>query len=330
MKKQIVSLLFLIYSMCAQGAGDVVYLRVYQPERENLTPAACRLLETKLTQMLSIEGLSNNSPNNRLIFTAKAHLLQKNIVAGIPNRITVKIDLTLIIGDAIDNMVFGTHAFPLVGVGLNEDSAILQAIKTVKTEDESIARYLKQVKKRITDYYREQEPLLLKHADVLAGQGRYDEAITYLASVPNAYKPCYDHCQNKMIALYQNQTNEEGLKLLTQAKAAWYKGLDSTAANEAYSLVSAIKPTASCYSEVGSLIRQIGDKLSDDQQKEWAFQQKQYEDELAREQRAFDAQQKREKREAAIRKQEIEAARQVAVEYAKHQPETINNTILLW
>ncbi len=316
--------------MCAQGAGDVVYLRVYQPERENLTPAACRLLESKLTQMLSIEGLTNNSPNNRLIFTAKAHLLQKDIMAGIPNRITVKIDLTLIIGDAIDNMVFGSHSLPLVGVGLNEDSAILQAIKTVKTGDESIARYLRQIKKRITNYYRDREPLILKYADVLAGQGRYDEAISYLASVPDVSGPCYDHCQNKMIELYQNQTNEEGLRLLTQAKAVWGKGLDSNAANEAYSLISAIKPTASCFMKIDSLVKQIGDKLNDDQQKEWAFRQKQYEDEIARDQRDFDAQQIREKREAAIRKQEIEAARQVAIEHAKHQPETINNTILLW
>ena len=77
----------------------------------------------------------------------------------------------------------------------------------------------------------------------------------------------------------------------------------------------------------------------------WDFKVKQYEDErareqrdfearIAREQRDFDAQQAREIRNAEIRRQEIEAARQAAVEYARNQPDVVyysyNQTVLLW
>ena len=59
---------------------------------------------------------------------------------------------------------------------------------------------------------------------------------------------------------------------------------------------------------------------------------KQYDDQVAKEKREFEARVEQDKREAEIRKQNIEAARQVAVEYARNQPKEVYyyNTILLW
>ena len=70
------------------------------------------------------------------------------------------------------------------------------------------------------------------------------------------------------------------------------------------------------------------------EQRDFEFKVQQYTDEKAREQRNFEARQIREARNAALRQQEIRAARDVAMEYARNQPDVVyyesNNTILLW
>ena len=319
-------------SVFAQNA-DVAALsiRVQQPEREYLNAASCRLLQTKMTQILTQNGIVKDMPSNRFVLTAKANVLNKDIIAGSPSRVSEQIELTFIIGDVLDNIKYGTYVLSLTGVGLNEEKAIQQAIKNVKVNDLGMAQFIEQSKTKIVNYYRDNEAKILRDAEVLASEGRFDEALYGLAMVPDACGPCYEHCQEKMLEINQLKIDSEGQSLLSQAKAAWAKSPDASGAEAVYPLIAAIKPSASCYGKVEPFLKQITNKLVADERRQWEFKMKQYEDAKAREQRDFEAREARDARNAAIRKQEIEAARQVAVEYARNQPDVIyNNTILLW
>lgn len=318
-------------------------IRVLQPERENLSASSCRLLQTKMTQILTRSSIVSDLPSNRFVLTAKANVLNKDVIAGSPSRISEQIELTFIIGDVIDNIKYGTHVLPLTGVGLNEEQALQQAIKTIKVNDSDIASFIDNAKKRIVAFYRENEDKILREADALVAAGRYDDALYVLSMVPDACGECYAHCQDRMFEIGRERTNYNGQALLSQAKAAWAKSPDASGAEEVYPLISAISPSASCYGEVAPFLEQIRKKLVADDRREWEFKMKQYEDEkareqrdfedrVAREQRNFEAQQAREARNAAIRKQEIEACRQVAIEYARNQPDVVyyKQTVLLW
>lgn len=320
---------------CSTYAQDndvaTLSIRVMQPEREYLSSSSCRLLQTKMTQILTSNGISKDTPSNRFVLTAKANVLNKDIIAGSPTRISEQIELTFIIGDVIDNIKYGTYVLLLTGVGLNEEQALQQAIKNVKTNDTGIDRFIDDSKAKIVEYYCENETKIISNADVLASQGRYEEALYSLSMVPDAYGSLYSICQEKMLEINRQKVNEEGKTLLSQAKAIWAKSPDGNGAEAIYPLITAINPSADCFGEVDSFLKQITTKLLDDDRREWDFKMKQYEDAKAREQRDFDARQQREARDAAIRKQEIDAARQVAVEFARNQPDVIYyNTILLW
>lgn len=309
-------------------------IRVQQPERENLTAPSCRLLQTKMTQVLTQNGIVNDIPSNRFVMTAKANVLNKDVIAGSPSRVSEQIELTFIIGDVIDNIKYGSYALILTGIGLNDQQAIQMAVKSVKNNDPGLLAFIEQAKSRIVQYYRDNESKILRQADVLTTEEKYDEAIYLLSMVPDASAECYEHCLERMQQIMVLKIDSAGASLLSKAKAVWAKSPNASGARAVYPLVSAISPQARCYKEVSPFLKQITAKLEADEKREWEFKVKQYEDERAREQRDFEASQAREVREASIRRQEIAAARDIAIEYAKNQPQTVyyetNNTILLW
>lgn len=356
MKRMIFSLvLALLFGFWGYGQdSDVAALsiRVQQPEREYLTAPACRLLQTKMTQILNQNGVVNDIPSNRFVMTAKANVLNKDIIAGSPSRISEQIEMIFIIGDVIDNKKYGSYVLNLTGVGLNEQQAIQMAIKSIKNNDAGMHAFIEQSKTRIVQYYRDNEAKILLDADKLVSQGLFDEAVYALSLIPDACGECYAHCQERMVEINQLKIDEDGKALLTKAKAAWAKSPNAQGAKSVYPIITAISPHASCYKEVTPFLKQITSKLVADEKREWEFkvQQyedakareqrdfeqrvKEYEDSKAREQRNFEAQQAREARNAALMQQEIAAARDVAMEYAKNQPETVyyesNDIILLW
>ena len=356
MKRVLLSiiLVLLVGSLGYSQDADVAALsiRVQQPERDYLTAPACRLLQTKMTQILNQSGVVNDIPSNRFVMTAKANVLNKDIIAGSPSRISEQIEMTFIIGDVIDNKKYGSYVLNLTGVGLNEQQAVQMAIKSIKNNDSGMHAFIEQSKTRIVQYYRDNEAKILQDADKLVSQGRFDEAVYALSQVPNACGSCYAHCMERMLEINQLKMDWDGKSLLSRAKAAWAKSPNAQGAKAVYPLVSAISPQASCFKEVSPFLRQITSKLEADEQREWDFKVKQYEDEIARqqrefeqrvreyqdnkarEQRNFEAQQAKEARDAAIMQQEIAAARDVAMEYARNQPETVYyesyNTVLLW
>ncbi len=334
--KQIVAIALL----CILGAGvraqdkDVASLsiRVEQPEREYLSASSCRILQTKMTQILTRNGIAKDLPSNRFVMTAKANVLGKDIIAGSPSRVSEQIELTFIIGDVLDNIKYGTYVVNLVGVGINEEQALVQAVKNVRTNDKGMDAFIETAKTRIVKYYRDNEDKILQEANVLVAGSQFDQAIYLLSMVPDACGECYDHCQAKILEINKLKIDTEGESLFSQAKAKWAKSPNAEGAEEVYPLVAAISPSASCYPKVRPFLNQIQSKLVADEKRAWEFKMKQYDDQVAKEKREFEARVEQDKREAEIRKQNIEAARQVAVEYARNQPKEVYyyNTILLW
>lgn len=357
MKRLVIVIAIISMSWCCfaqDNNSDVssLSISVVQPKRDFLTDDVCWQLETRMTQILSANGVVNTVPSNRFVMTAKANVLNKDIIAGAPARVSEEIELTFIIGDVLDNKIYGTHAVNLIGVGLNENKALLSAIKNVKVGDKELALFVEQAKTKIVQYYIDNESQIVESAIKLSAEGKYDAALYQLSLVPDACKDCFFRCQEKMLQIIQQKIDSEGEMLLNQAHAIWAANPNASGADEVYPLVSQINTNASCYAEVQPFLNSITKKLINDDKRAWEFMVKQYEDEKAkeqrnfefkvqqyqdgkeREQRNFEARQAAAARNAVIRQQQIRAARDVAMEYAKNQPEVVyyktNNTLILW
>ena len=83
-----------------------IVLNTYLSEQMDVPAEARKLLNTKLSQVASNYGMAGSSVNPRFIITASINVGTKDIIAGPPQMIAQNLDVTIFIGDALENKIF--------------------------------------------------------------------------------------------------------------------------------------------------------------------------------------------------------------------------------
>lgn len=333
MKKIILSLAIAMVTVLS-SFSQTISIRIVQPERQNLTKESCQALQTVMTEMLTHRSIANNLPSNRFVLTAKADMIKKNFIAGSPARVSERLKITFMIGDVVKNMVFTSCTTLITGIGENDEQAILAAIQTINSDSDKYQVFIKDSEQKIVDYYSAAGNEILIMADKLKGEGKFDKAIYELCLVPAACGDVFEHCQDKIQEIIRCKYDFEGELLLTEAKSIWSATLNRDGAQRLLPIIKRISPLASCHVEALHLLDDIKTKLTADDQRDWAFMVRQYEDELAYQNKQLDAAIDHADKQLEIRRMEIESARDVAIEYAKNQPDVVYQSyvtpVLLW
>ncbi|MCX8491949.1 MAG: hypothetical protein ORN54_12875, partial [Cyclobacteriaceae bacterium] len=261
MKNIIVGLLLLGFLENAkgqnQGTSDdlsKITLNTYVSEKAALTGDAKNLLEDKLRQIVSVNGLGDNSSNTRFIITAAVNIGTKDIVAGPPQMIAQNVEVSLFIGDALDDKIFSTVILSLKGVGTNENKSFIEAIKSINPKKKEIVSFIEAGKNKIIAYYNNQCELIINDAMSLAQKEKYDEAIYKLSLVPIACTSCYSKCSFKIHEVYEASINQDGKRKLTEANAIWASSSNLEGAAKAIGLLSKIHLDASSKKDADKLI----------------------------------------------------------------------------
>lgn len=322
MKQRITLILFVITSffqnVIAQSNSinlndvDRIILNATTIENSNVPNDAKQILQSKLQQIATTNSLSGNSYNPRYIITAKANVLSKNVVAGPPQSIALNVEFVFFIGDAIDNIIYSTTNKTFKAVGSNENKAFIEAINQINTKDEIFKPLIEEGKNKIVNWYSTQCDFIIKNAETLATQEKYQEAIYTLISVPQVCKDCYTKCQDANKPIYIAYQNKECNKKLNEAKQKWSAEPTQKTAKVVATLLSLIYPDAPCYNEAEKLAEEVKKKIEDTEKKEWEFKMKKYNDNIEME------------------KQKLEIYKSVATEYAKRQPQTIIYNRINW
>ena len=324
--------------------GDKVYISVYQPERDEITPEAAKSLETKMRSLITKYGIVDEDANNRFVITAKLNITSKDIVPSTPPRISEKIDFTFIIGDVIENKVFESFNISAIGIGENENKAFISAINKINVNNEQFKTFVNNAKQKIVSYYSERCSEIIVQAKQDAANRDFDAAIYKLMQIPSICD-CANECQQLEIEFYTKHIELHAEQLLNNAKALWASSPTPEGASSAADVLAQIPAGTASQTGVNALIQDIESKLKEDQRKEWNFKMKQYNDNIAREKRQdemkarqqvadneYRAQQqaadnayraRQQESNNAARRQYIEACRQVGLEYARNQPQTV-------
>ena len=175
-----------------------------------------------------------------------------------------------------------------------------------------MAAFIDEGKSKIINYYNSNCDFIVKDAQALVGQEKYSEAIYNLSLVPDVCKDCYFECKDLLVSVYQKKIDSDGATKLSEAKIVWSGQKNINTAEKVLNILIDINPKASCSNEVNLLTKQINDKLIDDEKARLELALKKYNDKLN------------------IEKQQIEAYREVAVEYAKNQPKTVTYNNIYW
>jgi hypothetical protein len=350
----VLTLINLAFTSTAQVLDDFgrIVLNTYLPENIALPAEAKNQLSNKLNQITSNNGIGGSGVNPRFIITANVSVGTKDIIAGPPQLIAQNLDITLFVGDALSNTVFSNITISLKGVGTNENKAFIDAFKTLNPKNKDILAFLENGKSKILSYYESQCDFILKDAETLVKQQKFDEAIYKLSLVPEVSQKCYFNTLDKITIIYQQKIDEDCKLKLNQAKSVWTAAQNPKGAEDAGDILSTINPMASCQGEVSALTKLIDTKLKADEKARWQFKMKQYADKIAAQKekirvaeqksirddtyrenqskRDTDLQEKQSNRNYELDKLRVNSFREVAVEYARNQPKTVTYNNIYW
>ena len=294
----------------AQKTGDVgkISLSVVMPENiENLDTSQLSRLESKISQIVTSAGISDSGYNNNIVIYPKLSLVESNVVeGGMQNLTVVTVDFGLFVKQVDSNILFSTISKTLKGSGTSKELAYANAISKIAVNDPEYQSFLDKSKTKIMQYYESRCGDIAKKAENLSRTQQYEQAIGLLLSVPEGVS-CYSQVQAKAVEVYkalQKQNCARQLQLANNAMAT--KDYAGT-----LELLSGIDPASPCFQDSQKVAKSIESKLNAEQKKEWDFQMKQYNDEIA------------------LEKQRINAVKDIAVSYYKSQTSDINYTLIV-
>lgn len=315
MKKITIITVLFIFQTCfiyAQEPAELddigrIVLNSFIPNELNLPLQARNRLENKLNQIATSYGMGGNALDGRFVIMAVINVNTKELIPGPPQMVAQSFDVSIYIGDAIEDQLFSSTTFSLRGVGNTENESLINGIMNINQRNPMIKEALEEGKQKIVDYFESKCDFILQKASALDAQGKYDEAIFNLISVPEVCKSCYFKCLDTLEVIFQHKIDKDCEAKYNEAVAKWAVAHTKNNAFEVVDIVSSIDPFSACINDVKSLINRVSKSLREQERQAWEWKMKQYNDNLEFQWADID-----------LKKQRIEAYRQIGVEQAKH------------
>lgn len=282
-----------ILPLCAQ----VQLSPVAVGEVEGLGSGQKTIIENKLRTILTSRGMLGRYGASRFVLAARLSVTDKEVLATSPTKVVLRLTVNISVGDALANVCFGSYDVALKGVGRTETAAVSMAVQNISASSRQLSDLLAEATERIIAYYDKEAPKIIARAEKMAAQGQYEEAICELAVIPEECKS-YQDVQDKTVEIYKEYVNHNVAMVLSQAKALWAGDPTPENAVQVMAMLSDVNPSADNYGEVKAFIQKV----------ETAVQRE-------NSQRRADA--------IAMEKARVNAARDVAVAFAKNQPKTV-------
>lgn len=289
-------------------------VRIFVEPGEGLSTDIADRVEGKLEQIGTKRGYVSLK-NSRFVMLSKLNLIEAEVTPTAPPMHALVVELSVIIGDGINGNMYSSCSFNLKGVGKSKKKALLSALKGIRANNRQLEEALQRAEKDVIKYYENNCDAVMKKATALAGQGKFDQAISHLSGVPSIAPICYGTANSEIVKVYRRKMLRECNSNLSKAKSAW----SSLNSKEASYFLSKIPEDSDCSKNAGLLGNEIKEYLLKNEEREWNFELMKYEDsiELAKE-------------KEETKRREIEAARAVGIEYARNQPESITYNIRSW
>ena len=266
-------------------------------DTESFPTGAKAMIENKLTQMLTRNGIAGMDYLGQFILTVTTTPLDKDVIPGPPMKVREKMEMNLYIVDMYAKTIFSSTSFNVNGLGENENKCYLNAISHMPLQSPALSKFIDEGKQKIIEYYDHEADNIIKKAQFLCKQKQYDEAMSLITLIPQQSKR-YEDALNAGLEIYQAYLDNACNVNLAAARQAWAAQQNAMGAAAAGEYLQNILPDAGCYEEAMALYKEIKAKVLDD----WKFEMKKYQDGVD------------------IEKQRIDAMRQIGVAYGTHQP----------
>ena len=286
MMKRILALACLCVSLCAKAQNDcVIPMMVLVPHQvDSLAPMAQNKLETKMRQMITMNGMEGGAQFSNFCIVANIVEGSKEVTSGLRPLVTVTSDLELYVGNNYTGEKFASTAITLNGAGRNETKAYTSAFGGINVNNPQIRNFLKDAKQKVVQYYETQVPKIISQARGFAIRREYEEALCLLTSVPVCCSR-YADVEQCMLDIYQQYVDYDCAVKVNKARAIWNASQDKDGAALAGAYLASIDPASSCWEDALALAETIRERIGDD----WEFSKELMRDSVMLEKAKIDA-----------------------------------------
>ncbi len=285
----LLALPFVSMSQNSQGKTDdmgrIALAAIVPEQAEGIPPSARQMLQNKMQQIAVKNGLGAADANPRFCIVPLVTVISKDITATAPPMIAMNLDVTFYIVDAASRSIFSQTTISVKAVGQNEDKAYISGLKNLNVNDGKFKGFVEQGKTKIMEYYNSQCDVIMKGANALAGQKKYEEALFSLLSVPDVCRECFDKCMDLSVDIYKQYANYKCTEYMAGAKASWA----AMNTDKAAEFLGKVTPDMECYPQAVQLVEEIKQKQLADGANVWTFKMKQYDDSVDKEKLAIQA-----------------------------------------
>ena len=267
----------------SQGKTDDmgrVALAAFVPDQaEGIPQSASQSLQNKMQQIAVQNGIGGAGSNPRFFIVPMVNVISKEIIPGPPQMFALNLDITFYIVDAASKSIFSQTTISVKGVGQTEDKAYIKGLQNVNVKAGQFKGFVETGKNKIIEFYNSQCDVIMKGAQALAGQKKYEEALFNLLSVPDVCRECFDKCMDLSVDIYKQYANYKCTEYMAGAKAAWA----AMNTDKAAEFLGKITPDMECYPQAVQLVDEIKQKQLADGANVWTFKMKQYDDSVDKE-----------------------------------------------
>lgn len=265
--------------------GRIALATIVPDQADGIPQSARQLLANKMEQIAVQNGLGASASNPRFCIVPMVNVLSKEITPTAPPMQALNLDVTFYIVDAASQIIFSQTNIQVKGVGQTEDKAYMQALKNINVKAGQFKGFVEKGKEKIIEYYNSQCDVVLKGAQALAGQKKYEESLYVLLSVPDVCRECFDKSMDLSTEIYKQYANYKCTEYMAGAKAAWANMNTDKAAE----FLGKITPDMECYNDAVQLVEEIKQKQLADGANVWEFKMKQYDDSVDKEKMMIEA-----------------------------------------
>ena len=285
-----------------------IALSAYMDPSSSIPNNAKKTLKDRMQKIITKNGMGA-AKNTRFIMTANVRELNLEKSETAPVIYIYDLEVNLYIGDGIDGTLFSSCSLEVKAAGDSKDKAYMAALKKIKASDPQYQSFINEGKKKIVDYYTAKCDFIITKAQAKAKNQDFDAAIAELMQVPDVCKECYDKCMAAAQPIYQEKINQDGAKLLAEARGVWSAGQDVAAAEAAAAILAQVNPQSSAFAGAESLNAEMAKRVKELDKREWDFMLKQQQDEVD------------------LEKASIKAIRDIGVAYGENQQPTTYNVV---
>ncbi len=199
-------------SVVSVAQENAVRFNVLPLEGDGMTANVASTIQRKLVSAFDRSKASTESPYNVFAVKVQYDITKANESEGLVRNVaSVDVDMTLSAVNLVDEEIYYTTTIPLSATDKGgTDAALKKIANSIKVNDPVYVRFIRNARKRITDYYAENCGVVIEKARRLVQLKQFNEAASYLSAI-SPEVACYDDAAVLVGEIVPYLPNPEGI-----------------------------------------------------------------------------------------------------------------------